>query len=755
MSRAQAGERSRPSLGDLRHRAFFFMIPTTAVAFWLLRSNHLIASVPLWVLGGLLAVGFLTGQLVDRSYNAHPDQLHANLRLATEVLSSTAVMYATGWGPMLAIGYVVAVQDTIATAGSAAWKRSAVWCAIGLGLGQGAIAVGVAPSFVHQPAVHGLAVLVLLGLIFVIRFVGMTTAEKERAEAEMRTSEDRFRSLVHNSSDVIAILDEEAKLSYMSEAIERITGFTPEHYLGTSALDFPHPDDMEKSAALIAGVLEDPTTSAAIELRIQTAEGDWRWVEATITNLLAHPSVRGLVANVHDVTERRLLEARLQFGAYHDALTGLPNRRAFLERMDEALARARRQGTSLAVLFCDLDRFKVVNDSLGHVAGDQLLEAVARRLSGALREEDLVARFAGDEFAILLEESGNAAAAAAGAERVLQCLRAPVMIEGRPIKIAASIGITVSDGQHEPGDLLRQADLAMYSAKGRGGGGWAMFDTDLEHKAVEHMTLEAALWQAAASGQLITYFQPEIDIQSGAITGAEALVRWQHPVLGIISPDVFIPIAEESDLILSIDRVVLHAACEAMARWQELGLDPSFAVSVNLSSRWFREVERVNDVIAVVAACGLAPDAIQLEITERVALGDDEQTRDAVDALRRAGLRIAIDDFGTGYSSMAYLTRFHVDAIKVDQSFVGRIDNSDGDAAIVQAMVMIGRALGARIVAEGVERPDQLELLRQFGCDAAQGYLFSRPVPADEMAAMLVTGSAATPAPDAAWVALA
>jgi EAL domain-containing protein (putative c-di-GMP-specific phosphodiesterase class I) len=295
----------------------------------------------------------------------------------------------------------------------------------------------------------------------------------------------------------------------------------------------------------------------------------------------------------------------------------------------------------------------------------------------------------------------------------------------------------------------------MYSAKERGGGGWAMFDADLERRAVEHMTLEAELWQAIDAGQLVTCFQPEVDIKTGQICGAEALVRWQHPDRGLVSPDVFIPIAEESDLILSLDRVVLRAACEAMVLWQRIGVEPSFAVSVNLSSRWFREMGRVNDVAELVAQYGLAPDAVQLEITERVALGDGEETRKAVDALRSAGLRIAIDDFGTGYSSMAYLSRFHVDAIKVDQSFVGRLDRSEGDAAIVRAMVMIGRALGSRIVAEGVERQEQLDLLRAWGCDAAQGYLFSRAVSAEEVGLMLRNRSVAAPAQHAAAAAQA
>jgi diguanylate cyclase (GGDEF)-like protein/PAS domain S-box-containing protein len=721
----------------LKARVVYSMVPPAAAALWLLRWYGLIAPVSLWVIGALLGGGTVLTTLTDRWHEARPNRLRFNVRIASQVAVVTAAIYVIGWGPMLAIGYLFVVQENIVASGSRVWRPAAIWCVGGIICGQVGIALGLVPSFVHAPAVHGLAVLVTLGLVFVIRLTGEAAAAKEGAEAELRGSEERFRSLVQSSSDVIVVVDEGIRVEYVSGAIERLTGYPPSTYEGRVAFEFLHSDDTHEAARVVTDLVRRPGDSVTLEVRVATSDNSWRSVEVTLTNLLEHPSVKGIVANLHDVTERRRLAATLEFGAYHDALTGLANRRAFLDRLEAALARGRRHDATVAVLFCDLDRFKLVNDSLGHGVGDRLLVALADRLSVALRPEDLVARFGGDEFAILLSEASEPNHAVVAAERVLESLRSPVLLEGRELKMTASIGIAFSQPDDEPGDLLREADLAMYQAKGRGRGGWSLLDTEVERLLLERISLEAELWRAVERQELVALFQPEVDVETGRIVGAEALVRWPHPERGLIMPDDFIPVAEESDLVLSIDRFVLTAACAALVKWRSAGVGESIRMSVNLSPQWFRELERIGEIAELVAMSGLSPPDVQLEITERVALGEGEETNEALDALRAAGFRIAIDDFGTGYSSLAYLSRFRVDALKLDRSFVARADDSERDAAILRAMVSVGQALGTRLIAEGVERPAQLQLLRSWGCHGAQGFLFSPPVTDDAVLAML------------------
>jgi diguanylate cyclase (GGDEF)-like protein/PAS domain S-box-containing protein len=532
------------------------------------------------------------------------------------------------------------------------------------------------------------------------------------------------------------VLDREMRITYLGEAIERLLGRPPSEYIGLHALELTHPDDAEATRASFAELLAKPGATETFEARVRHADGSWRWVEAAVSNQLDHPSVCGITAIFHDVTERRELAASLNFHAHHDPLTGLPNRRAFLDLLEQALVQCRRHSKTLALLFCDLDRFKLVNDSLGHGMGDSLLVKVADRLAGALRDQDVLARFAGDEFAILLHDA-DAVTAASVAERLVGSLAQPIMLGERERKVSISIGIAVSDPTDQPGDLLREADLAMYQAKDRGRGRWALFDTDTEQRVLEAISLETELWQAVERGELAVLYQPEIDIQSGRMVGAEALVRWNHPRRGLISPDAFIPVAEQSSLILAIDRAVLATACVALPRWQAQGVPASFRISVNLSPAWFRDADRIGEIIQLVTTSEVNPTDIQFEITERMALGDSPQIDQSIAELRDAGFRIAIDDFGTGYCSLAYLSRFRIDALKLDRSFVAAADRSESGALILKAMVSVGQALNAELVAEGVERPAQLNLLREWGCHLAQGYLFSPPIPEESLLKLL------------------
>src|SRR5437588_8275231 len=502
---------------------------------------------------------------------------------------------------------------------------------------------------------------------------------------------------------------------------------------------------MAAAIQLNADALAQPGKVFRGELRAVHRDGGWRWVEISIMNLLEDPAVKGIVANFHDLTERKQFEEKLAFDAYHDHLTGLSNRNAFHEALTRALARGRRHGRPNAVLFLDLDRFKLINDSLGHEVGDHLLIEVAERLRTCLRPEDVVSRFGGDEFAVLLEDIAGNDDAIQVADRVIELLRQPLPVASREIFLTTSIGIAIArDGASEPGGLLREADQAMYRAKAAGGCRWDLYDASLAPPMVERLELETELWRAVERGELVLHFQPEVNLCSGEVRAVEALVRWRHPERGLLPPGSFIPLAEETDLVIAIDRFVLGEACRCAREWQ--GWLGAVVVSVNLSPRWLRRARSYDEILEIVAASGLDPKLLQLEVTERLALGDDEAVG-ALYHLRQSGLRVAVDDFGTGHSALGYLQRFPIDVIKLDRSFVERVDHDSPEAAIVQAVITLGHALGMHVTAEGVERLEQVLRLRSFGCDSAQGFYFSVPVPVEELASLSFLGSERRPTP--------
>jgi diguanylate cyclase (GGDEF)-like protein/PAS domain S-box-containing protein len=654
--------------------------------------------------------------------------------VAIDIAATTTVIYATGWGPTLAIGYVFVVANEFQEHGSRVWQPALVCTTIGIGLGEAAIALGIAPTMVAEPGVHGLAVLAVLGTAFVMRLLGRATAMKEQAEATVRSSEERFRSLVKNASDAICVVDADARVVLVTPAIELVTGYPPEHYLGEVGFELIHPDDVDTAAHLLAEALEHPGQVFRTEVRAVHRDGSWRWAEASVMNLLDDPAVHGVVANFHDITERKQFEEKLAFDAYHDHLTGLSNRTAFHEALTRALARSRRHARLNAVLFLDLDRFKLVNDSLGHEVGDHLLIEVGARLRTCLRPEDVVSRFGGDEFAVLLEDIAGIDDAIQVADRVIELLRQPLPIASREIFLTTSIGIAVvGDSVSEPGEVLREADQAMYRAKARGGCCWELFDENLAPPMVERLELETELWRAVERGELLLHFQPEVSLCSGEMLAVEALIRWAHPDRGLVSPGAFIPLAEETDLVVAIDRYVLAEACRCAHGWQA-SLGP-VVVSVNLSPRWLRRPGSCDEILEIVAASGLDPKLLQVEVTERLALGDDGAV-DALERLRSIGMRVAVDDFGTGHSALGYLRRFPIDVIKLDRSFVERVDRVSPEAAIVQAVIALGHALDMHVTAEGVERPEQVERLRALGCDSAQGHYFSTPVPLEELSSL-------------------
>lgn len=434
---------------------------------------------------------------------------------------------------------------------------------------------------------------------------------------------------------------------------------------------------------------------------------------------------------------RRPTAMSLVHSAHYDPLTALPNRAFFLDRLGQTLVATGRTGGSPAVLFLDLDRFKTVNDSLGHAAGDELLIQVADRLGGCARPGDTVARLGGDEFTILLDGPAGAALAEAVAARVAAAMRTPFAVGGRDLTVTASVGIAVAaPGQTDPAELLHDADVALYAAKERGTAQWVVFDPAMGAALRERAELEADLGRAPDRDELWLAYQPLVDLATGAIIGVEALVRWQHPTWGLLQPGQFIPLAEETGQVERIGRWVLAKACRQARAWQERFADPP-VIAVNLSTRQFRRPDLVEVVAFMLRETGVDPRLLKLEITESAVMADAETAVATLRRLKDLGVGLAIDDFGTGYSSLNYLRRFPVDALKIDRAFVAGLGRDDGDAAIVAAVIGLAHTLGLRVVAEGIETTEQVGLLRAMGCEQGQGYRFGRPQPAVATEALL------------------
>jgi diguanylate cyclase (GGDEF)-like protein/PAS domain S-box-containing protein len=551
-------------------------------------------------------------------------------------------------------------------------------------------------------------------------------------------NEDRFRSLIRHASDIIMIVSPDGMIHYTSPSIERILGYDPDGLSGDPATVLIHPEDHQRMALFLADLSSRVGAPQALDFRIRHRGGAWHHVEAIGTNLLADPAIQGIVINARDVSERKRAEDLLSHQAFHDTLTGLPNRSLFLDRVAHSLARGARRNEAVAVLFLDLDRFKQVNDSLGHEAGDALLIAVGQRLITCLRQGDTAARLGGDEFTILLEDITDPTDATRVAERILEQFRSPFEITGQQIFMSTSIGIALSHQRHDsPSDLLRDADLAMYQAKSRGRGTYAIFDDKMGSDAIERLELDTSLRRAIEREEFHLLYQPQIDLRTGQIVGFEALVRWQTPNQQAVSPGSFIPLAEETGLILTIGRWVLREACRQGRDWQARYPDAPPCVSVNLSSRQFQHPRLVDDVAAALEDSGLHPANLLLEITESGLMEAGGQNVSMLQRLKTLGVRLAIDDFGIGYSSLSYLKHFPVDVLKIDRSFVERLGENPEDAAIVQTVTTLAHTLGMEVTAEGVETREQFAQLRTLGCDHGQGYLFARPIPASDANTMI------------------
>ena len=556
--------------------------------------------------------------------------------------------------------------------------------------------------------------------------------ELEARSVRLVERERHFRSLVQNSSDVIMIVDRFGKFLYESPSIEAVFGHRADAHLGEHLSAIFHPQDIGRLSTVIGHLVSDPMGHRSVSARVHHGDGRWRTTEIVLTNLLDEPAVGGIVLNTRDVTERTHLEDQLRHQAYHDALTGLANRVLFSARVEEVLRAEER--APLAVLFVDLDDFKTVNDSLGHAAGDELLQSVARRLESCLRPQDLVARLGGDEFAVLLLESSGPVDAFGVAQRILKSLEAPVLIDGREIVVAASIGVADDPSMVSTVDeLLQHADLALGEAKRKGRNRFEPYIPSMEEHVHERLELGGRLRRAIDRDELAVHYQPIFDLQSGALSGFEALSRWTIPDTGPIAPDVFIPLAEEMGLIHALGLRILRTSCFQARRWQVAMGDDELSMSVNLSVRQLQEPELIDHVAAAIGESGIAAHTLTLEITESVLMHDADVAAVQLERLRGLGVRLAIDDFGTGYSSLGYIERFPVDVLKIDKSFIDGFRDGSRPAALLGAIAGLGTALELTTVIEGIETAEQHAQLGALGFDRGQGYFLGRPASAEDV----------------------
>ena len=557
------------------------------------------------------------------------------------------------------------------------------------------------------------------------------------ADLHRRQSEARFRSLVAHSSDLITVLDSNGVVTYQSPSVERVLGYAAEEIEGTQFDWLLSEADRPRLLRLIAGDGSGSSDAHTLECALTHKDGTSLRFEMQHTDLLHDEHVRGIVLNSRDVSERKEFEDQLAHQAFHDPVTGLANRALFSDRVEHALMRSQRGFPDIAVVFIDLDDFKTVNDSLGHAAGDSVLQEVARRLRIAVRPTDTVARFGGDEFAVLLEGVNDSAMAADAAARILHALELAYEIDGKQVFPRASVGICLVDREDaapEAAELLRNADVAMYMAKRDSKGSYRVFEPAMHERVVERLELRAELEQSIESGQLELHYQPVVRLEGHEIVGVEALLRWQHPTRGTIPPNHFIPLAEETGLIVAMGRWVLNEACrEGVEIQNRFERDEPLTISVNLSVRQLQSDSIVADVRCALETSGLPPESLVLEITESVMMADTHFAVQRLDDLKALGVRLAMDDFGTGYSSLSYLSRFPVDILKMDRSFVGAGEN----VALQSAIIALGASLELDVVAEGIELPEQEQSLHDLGCEIGQGFLFARPMPSSDLASFL------------------
>jgi len=610
--------------------------------------------------------------------------------------------------------------------------------------------------------VRGLAALVLLFDFYAI----YQHMQLHRIRRQLAERDQLFQLISENAADMIALVDGDGRRLYNSPAYLKVLGYSPEDLNATSSIEQIHPDDRPRvlkaaEKARLSGQGE------RMEYRVRHKDGTWRTLESTASPIRNEKGQTDKLVIVNrDITERKRAEEMLAHNAFHDGLTNLPNRALFLDRLQQALTLSKRHPNyKFAVLLIDVDEFKIINDSLGHAAGDDLLIQIGQRLKESVRRADTVsrprtsdvpdrpanddtlARLGGDEFTILLDDIRDPIEAVRVAERVQTELAIPFVVNRQEIVISASIGIAASTSPHTHAeDLLRDADIAMYRAKRAGKACCEVSDTAMHENAVKRLQLETDLRKALDQGEFRVYYQPIVSLQTGKITGFEALTRWQRPE-GILPPIAFILVAEETGLIIPMNRQLLREACQQLRSWQsEFPSDPPLTMSVNMTSREFAQPDLASEIRKSLEQTAVDPSCLQLEIIETIAMGDAEKSGHVLAQLKALGVRLSIDDFGTGYSSLSRLRRIPVDTLKIDRAFISNMDTDPENREIVRAIIVLAHNLGLKVVAEGTEKEEHIDLLKQFNCEMAQGYLFSRPADDQAMLKLLAGNRTASAA---------
>ena len=571
---------------------------------------------------------------------------------------------------------------------------------------------------------------VLIGLV-VLR-VGRLAQAGTQWEHTADAQQAYYRAMAKHSSDAVIVLTRSGHVRDTSPSIEAVIGHPSASMLGLDVAELIHPDDLETGRASMAAVNRSSGTTLAFEARLRQTDDSYRWFEIRLTSLVDDPAVRGLIANLHDVSARKYFEADLHHQAFHDALTGLPNRALFYNRTNHALSRAARRNEDVAVLFCDLDGFKHVNDSFGHGAGDAVLQTISERLRLITRGEDTVARLGGDEFAVLLAGDHASDRAAEVALRIVAAVGEPLVVDSSEFALGVSIGIAgPGAGRLRPtaDEIVGNADLAMYRAKQAGKNLIEHFEPQMREVARHRLTLEAELRTALIEDQFELHFQPVVTLSTGAIVGFEALVRWRHPTRGLVQPVDFVPFAEQTGLIVPIGAWVVQEACRVASLWPAMPDGTALSIAVNASVRELAESDYAERVQRALATVRLAPTQLIIEVTETALVDDTVEVAACLHRLKAMGMRIAIDDFGTGYSSLAYLQQFPIDILKIDRAFIDRVRGGDEAVPrIVRGLFDLGRALGLELLAEGIEDDEQIEQLVRAGCDLGQGFAFAEPL---------------------------
>jgi diguanylate cyclase (GGDEF)-like protein/PAS domain S-box-containing protein len=716
--------------------AVLFMGPCAAAAIVALRSVHLVAWTPIWLIPCLLVCGQSLTTATGWWWDRRPNRLRLHAKIASQALVVTATVYATGWGPALAIGLVLVGQEGLTSAGSSSERAVLGWSLLCMAAGQGLIALGWAPSLIPVPEVHGLAVLMAIGIAFSYRSLRAALIERDAASAH-------HRAVVENAAEGIYTVTLDGTIRSFNAAAEAMFGWAASEIIGQSVTTLMPPELQDAVVRFLASYASKGRASVQrTDIQISGVRRDGKQfpMMASTSAITIAGSVPLVSCIARDLSEQKHFEAQLAHQALHDALTGLPNRVMFADHVGQALARVRRHGQMCGVLFVDLDRFKAVNDTLGHAAGDLLLSQAARRIRAAVRETDTLARLGGDEFVVLCEDVEGVHHVTDLAQRIITSLQAPFQLGDDDAQVSASIGIAFSvDGADAVDALIANADLAMYRAKQNGRSRYELFDDAMQKWVLSQTALEHDLRLAVPRNELRLFCQPVVEADTGDIRAFEALVRWERPGFGLVAPDDFISIAEETGLIVDIGSWVLNEACDHAARWAERWPERRLRIAVNVSSRQLLTGEFLDTVKRALDRTGLEPVLLTLELTESTLIDDAVSVAPLLHEIRALGVNLALDDFGTGYSSLTYLRAFPINIVKIDKSFIRAIGTEREDTAIVAAVIALANNLELRVVAEGINTYEQLAVLLQLGCTYMQGYLFSDPKSIDQAPRLVET----------------